>query len=405
MAPKPKVKAKAPVAAKANAKPKGLQLSAAQWKAYNAAYNAVLRAGSAASKTASARTRATAFQAAVQTLRNSRLQAAYSMQRITAAQHARVQKASIAAFAAKMSMRQSQLAHQNAALQARITADYQRHLQQAVRMQWAYAGEKIYAHQAVMATLDTSQATTIERARWNAAAQTAKAAGTSTSTSRSASRSAAYNAARAKIVAQAQAAGLAAANALPPARPVGRPKGSTKATRTASVRLPIAVHSAKPATPLQRAGRTAPRPAKFGPLCNPRSVGLFGDPKGYDCVAAAIATHLSFAAGYDLSEEEYEDLVTVLGGEPTIAHALNRVRDDGFLFLSSWVLADFKPAVPANGTRLVAGFQIATGAHAALLLSDLLIASWGEVLRLDAVMTPGTQVEEAWDLTWKRRSS
>lgn len=353
MAPKSTVTAKtaAPKKTGTSSAVSGLQLSAAQWQAYNAAYTA------SASK---------AYQAlAAQNLRQARLSAVYSLRKKVAAKHAQARAAAIAAFAVQQSFRQSRLAHQNAALQQRVYADYMRHVQVAGRLQYAYKGESAYLHTAVMRTLTNAQAASVIAAGYATAAKAAKAAVNSTSST----RTAAQKAASAQIRATAQAAGLAAAKATP-------------------------------------AGRTAPRPVKLGPLCNPRSVGLFGDPKGYDCVAAAIASHLSFTTAYDLSDTEYEYLVLALGPAPVIEDALRTVHE----LPPPWAenaprLTRYAPAVPANGTRLVAGFATEKGPHAALLMSDLLIASWGEVLHLEEVMLPGTGIEEAWDLTWEVRRS
>jgi hypothetical protein len=125
----------------------------------------------------------------------------------------------------------------------------------------------------------------------------------------------------------------------------------------------------------------------------------FGDPEGYDCVAAAIATHLDFRTAYRMTPQEYGTLTARLGDGPALEDALNVVAGDGLS--GSYRLSSFGLTEPRAGTRLVAGFATANGPHAALLLSDLLVFSWGEVLRLQDVMLPGTAIEEAWDLTWE----
>lgn len=357
MAPKSTAPRTAAKKTKQASAPAGLQLSAAQWQAYSAAYSAAASAGF----------RRLAIQNGAAQLRQNRLKAAATLQKITAVSHQKARTAAIAAFAVSQTYRQSLLAHQNVALQQRIFADYERHILLAGRLQFVYKGEKVYAHTAVMRTLTSAQALTAEQALFNNAAKTAKTAiRSATPRGKTSPRNSAQVAA---IQANAKTAALAAARATPK-------------------------------------GRTAPRPAKLGPLCNPRSVGLFGNPKGYDCVAAAIATHLSFTTGYDLSDTEYEYLVLTLGPAPAIEDALRTVHE----LPPPWAeeaprLVHYEPVVPAHGTRLVAGFATEKGPHAALLMSDLLIASWGELLPLEAVMLPGTGIEEAWNLVWKRGRS
>lgn len=353
MAPKsaaPKVAVKKP---KQKSAPTGLQLSAAQWKVYSAAYSAAASAGF----------RQLALQNGARSLRQSRLKAAATTQAKARAAHQRARTAAIAAFAVSQTYRQSKLGHQNTALRNRIYADYQRHILTAGRLQYVYKGEKAYAHTAVMRTLTSAQALTAEQALINKAAKTAK-----TATAPRAPATSPRSPQVAAIQANAKAAALAAARATPK-------------------------------------GRTAPRPAKLGSLCNSRHRRWFGDPQGYDCVAAAIASSLLHDTGHALSAQAYESLEDALGGEPTIAHALNRVREDGPLFLPPWTLRGYEcdiPALAAAGN--VIGFQTTRGPHAALFLGAGLIASWGEVLQLAQVITPGTGIEESWDLDWERTS-
>lgn len=351
MAPKSKAPKTAVKKTAQKSSPTGLQLSSAQWKAYNSAYTA----------SASAGFRRLAIQTAATSLRQSRLSAAYSLGKKAAVSHAAARAAAIAAFATQQSYRQSKLAHQNAALQQRIFADFERHIQLAGRLQFIYKGEAAYLHTGVMRTLDMQQALSITEVRFNQAVKTAKAAARSTTTG--GASSAQSSAGVAQVQAAAKAAGLAAAKATPK-------------------------------------GRTASRSAKFGPLCNPRAVGMFGDPDGYDCCAAAIASHLDFRTAYRLNDSEYEALVKLLGPAPSIGDALGKVTEAGWP--GEYRLTAYAPEVPAPGTRLVAGFATENGPHAALLLSYLLVVSWGETLLLDVVMTPGTQVEESWNLRWEK---
>jgi hypothetical protein len=350
MAPKPK---SSPVAKKATAhkaKPKGLQLSAAQWKAYTSAYNSVANAGFTK----------LAIQSSAAGLRKYRLGAAHGLQKKVAATHAAARTAAIAKFAAAQTLRQSRLGHQNAALRNRVYANYARHVQVASRLQFSYRGEKVYLHTAVMNTLTTSQAVAIETAAYAKAAKAAKAA--VSSTAKPAASTAKSSPAVARITAAAKAAGLAAAKATP-------------------------------------AGRTAPKPPE---LAAGGSFG-FGSPDGYDCVAAAIASHMQMETGYRLSRRQFGKLAMALGEAPEIEEALNVV-----MRTPPWrhfvpQLTGYARVPPVLRRGVIAGFATAAGPHAALLTGSRgYLVSWSEVLRLEEVLLPGTEIEEAWALTWVR---
>lgn len=425
MAPKHKIHAVRAQPVKQKAKPRGLQLSTAQWKLYHKAYRAVLTAGfaqlRAQSQNASLARRRQAFSNSVQVLRRARLNAAYRLAKKTAAAHRAAQTAAIATYAAKQSYRQAINGHQNAALKARVYANYQRHVQQTARLQYAYQGENRYRHEAVMRTLTNSQAASAVAARQAQAARAGKKALKSVSTSGSAASSAAHRAAVAKIRAQAKAAGLAAAESIPSSK---RP-----------VRKRIA-HSAKPATrvkqkkhhrrqkraigrvigarfggsaaavkPAKKAPRTAPCPPRdfTRPLDETAAARWgFGNPEGYDCVAAAIASHLLLTQGYLLNKRQYARLVSTLDEAPSIEGALKAMRRAPLWRRGVPLLLDFQPAVPGRvHMPLVIGFATARGAHAALLTGNRgYVASWGEILPLASVMLPGTEIEEAWSLQW-----
>jgi hypothetical protein len=404
VAPKAKAPAKASKATVATAKPKGLQLSAAQWKAYNAAYSAY---ATAAYKALAAQQRAAALQAAALGLQKGRLNAAHALMKKAAAAHSIARTTAIAAFAAKTSFRQSQLAHQNAALQQRVFADYERHLRAAGRAQFVYKGEKAYAHTAIMHTLTTAQATSVMQAKFAQAAKTAKAAVRSTNV-----KGATPSPQVAAIQAAAKAAGLAAAQSVPASqqfaavRSAARAKARATAHATASKTAKATAAATRAAkkkgvTPAPKTARTAPRPGLPGMT---GGTGRWrGNPDGYDCVAAAIANSCLLGNGHSLTAEEYAVLCAALGPAPDLGHAL----------LVAWRLGQARvmpylmrcpektdPALPASGD--VIGFETENGPHAALYLGAGLIASWGEVLRLESVMLPGTGIEESWELTWER---
>lgn len=388
-------KAKAPVlihkAPAAKAAPKGLQLSAAQWKAYNAAYSA----------TATALYRQQALQAAALNIRKSRLQAASSLQKITAASHAKARTAAIAAFAVRMSLSQARNAHQNQALVQRVQADFNRHIQASARAQFVYKGEKAYTHTAVMRTVTSAQAMSLAQAQFNKAIKTAKAAVTSTRTSPAASS---VNSA---IKAAATAAGLAAANAVPASQKfaavqaAAKAKAHATASKTAkatAARNRAAKKAAKAAG--KPAPRTAPRPAE---RCSVAPLEWAGHPDGHDCVAAAIANSYRLDTGNELTPEQYKLLVTGLGVAPSLGFAMyevQRMSKAGLLPPLVGVAPD-EPQYIATGH--VIGFETPLGDHAAVYLTPGLVITWGEVLPLKDVMTPYEPVEEAWDLHWRVR--
>jgi hypothetical protein len=200
MAAKTKAPTVKAVKSKTKAAPKGLQLSSAQWKAYNNAYNA--SSTSAYQKIA--------LGAAAQRFRKYRLQAAYATQAKANVAASVAKTAAIAAYAAKQSWNQSKVSKQNKALQARIELDAYNHGNIAGRLQFIQAGEKAYAATAVARTVDTAQATAYERVVFAKAAKAAKTAKKSVSTK---STNTVSPKVKAQIAAVAAAAGLKAAKA------------------------------------------------------------------------------------------------------------------------------------------------------------------------------------------------
>jgi hypothetical protein len=358
--------AKAPVkASKTTAKASGLHLTTAQWAAYNKAYNAVsTRAYNKA-----------AIQAAALNLRKYRLAAAAGALKKAAAARVKAAHAKAALQSARTGLARAR-SLQNAALTAKADALVTKALKAEESLQAKATASAHYAQDAVRRELSPAQALAAETALFAKAAKVAKAA-TATpvaAASKTSKPTAASSKAAAQIAAAASAAGLAAARKVP-----------------ASAKAP--------------AGRTAPRPEKTlaaeswqeSPWCG----AWRGDPDGYDCVAAAVANHLLHARRLYYSMTRYWVLREELGqwpGGPSIAQALAYVSDS-FQFLDWPSLASYGIAdEAAPGT--VIGFATARGPHAALYLGEGLIASWGEVLRLQDVMLPGTDVEEAWTLTW-----
>lgn len=372
MAKKAGARKAAGVAPKNTAKPKGLQLSAAQWKAYGAAYSASAKAGYA---TLAAQNRAVALHNAANTLRASRLQAAVRLQKTTANAHAAARTAAIASYAASQTYRQSILAHQNIALKTRIYADFERHVLLAGRLQYIYQGEKVYTHNAVMRTLTSQQALNIEEQRFARASKTAKAAARSVAPGKAATGKSAQaladKAAVNTIKAQAKAAGMAAALAVPPA-----PRKKTAAKKS----------------------RTAPRPQTLAPL---KFLHGFGSPDGEDCVAAAIANCLLCDKGVRLSPAQYLALTETVPDGSSIEDALFQVMtrppwEDGPNLIGYC-------QVPFCASRvLLVGYEAEEGPHAAASVGNGFVLTWGEVLQLESTQAPGAQIEECWNLAWVR---
>jgi hypothetical protein len=428
MAKKAKVKAVSAKATVHTAKPKGLQLSAAQWRAYNRAYSASVKAGDAAlaaryRSEALAHRRANIVAAAGQ-LRKARLSAAYSLSKKSTAAHAVARTAAIAAYATKQTFRQSVLAHQNTALRQRIYADYERHVSLATRAQFVYKGESAYTHTGIMRTLDTSQAQTIMEKRFANAKKTAQKAVRSVGThsAASAAASAARKAAVAQVYTAARAAGLAAARAVPPPPPkvrhrkVKKPKKkvvhhahkrakTTKSSRAKSKTTRAVAAKGKVAAVAKKA-TAAPRPANCHVAVT--SPWGFGDPDGEDCMAAAAANSLLLSLTHRLTAKQYADLVYYFEGHFNLDNALHEIRGEdlwgpGQPYLAHYFLLDSSKmrqvscCVPLPGT--VAEFETAEGPHAALMLSSGQIASWGELLKLGDVATG--DVDSAYELLWR----
>lgn len=400
---------KSPVAktpTKVKAKPKGLQLSAAQWKAYNKAYSSAATQG--ALKAGAARFRKYRLQAAVAT--NASYNKIYKA----------AQVAAIAAYATHRSFVQSGQAHQNAALQARIGADSYKHANILGRLQYAQAGEKKYAARAVARTVDTAQSMSYEEKVFAAAAKARKNAARSVSAAKKGKKPGAASKA---IAAAANKAGLKAAAGVTGAAntKTASQKASSSAKATASKTAKATAHAtaaksakATAATSAQSAkaptktakGRTAA--AGEGFLKRESFTPWLGKPETPNCVAVAIANHLLYYTGIRM-DDVFLSLFTEACYQPgpcipSIRDCLETLKamakPSGGLGITEkkWLyeLCDFEP-VPArysHSTGLVIGYESAYGPHAAISLQDGAVVSWGQEIPNDAA------IEEAWMLDW-----
>jgi hypothetical protein len=358
-APAPKTAAKkaaSKVTAKAASTPKGLVLSTAQWKAYNTAYNAAASA---------ARTRI-AFQAASNRLRAYRLASAYATMKTAAASRRAAQTAAIAAHATRMSWVQSRLGHQNAALQARIELSMYAHANIAGRLQYIQAGEAAYAHRAIMRTVDESQANAYEARVFSTISKTAKKAASST-----------INTGTRTTLSKAQSAAIA---------------GAGNAAGTAAARNPAKVRAAPRVSPGAR------RPKSRSPW-----IGNEEEPR---CIAFAVANHLlhaQWSGGLRLYGQDIDELDEAGGPEPVIEEVLWRVWLSGWPSARPVRLRDYRKVEDGRLRSalslipLVIGYKTEYGDHAALSLPSGRVVTWGSVAKLK----PGTEIEEAWELTWE----
>src|SRR5580698_1643974 len=364
MAPKAKVAPKAtkkPAAkavTKTKAKPKGLVLSSAQWKAYNKAYNAV----------ASAAAQRVALNKAAQRFRKYRLQSAYSTLKASNVATHNAQTAAIAAFAAKMSWQQAKNAHQNKALNARIELDAFNHANMAGRLQFAQAGVKAYARAAVMRTVDTQQAISYEKKIFAAAARASKAAKKSV-----VKKSTKRTAIGAAINAQASAAGLKAAKAVKGTSKVAKPKAKKAAAPVATVKK-TGSQSAK--APVAKAkARTAPyRGAMREPTFDGNGHWILGlnDFEG-TCIMTAVANALYHQTRWRLPNEDIAYWTGRAGKRPTIPGVLQMLRE-----LQPWpevLLLPPRPFAPFN----IVGYTVESGEHAAFAFDGKMV-SWAELI-------------------------
>lgn len=360
--------AKAPVstapfkATAAKAAPTGLQLTTAQQAAYNTAYAA---AATKARTTLALNSAATAF-------RKYRLQAALATVKAYNAAHHSAQTAAIAAYATRRSYVQSRLAHQNSALQARIELDMYNHANLAGRLQYIAAGEKAYAHAAVMRTVDQSQALSYEAKVFAAVAKTAFKASAST-----VYKPGPNSPAIAKI---ATAAGLKAAAAA---------KGRTCAMPPYAG-SPMYAAAAYAAAMYTAHTRSAAAPVRF-------KKDWLGDEVTPNCVITAIANHLLFMKGVRADESELRELYDACAPEPTIEEVLWTAWSIGWASSHGVRLRDYHPveAEFMEDPLLVIGFTTPYGDHAGLSMDCSMVVSWG------ALQDREVPVEEAWELIWE----
>jgi hypothetical protein len=320
---------------------RGLQLSAAQWKAY--------RAGAAA------KSRQIAISRAASGFRRSRLAAAYSTAKKYNAVYHSAQTAAVAAFAVKQSYLQSVRGHQNASLQNRIKADYFRHAKILGRLQFAQAGERKYVTKAVLRTVTQSQAVAHEKQVFAHARRAAGKASRSVQASPGSGRN------RSKFTAAQQASVVAAGLAAARKAPAGRQAPSS----------------------LVATGKDQ------GPW--------LGRPEDANCVPVAVANAMLLHTGYRVPPLMFRRLERACGPGATIPQGL-AVLGDVLAVAGHPVRVAGVTRVPAALGLVpghVIGFRAPLGPHAAVSLPGRRVISWGQELPYE-----GT-TEEAWAVSWK----
>jgi hypothetical protein len=401
------VKGKAPVQGrqktKVKARPRGLQMTAAQRAAYTRAFNA----------TATRLRRAAALRAAAMGSRRYRLNAAYALRKRYNIARGSVQAASVAAYAVSMSWRQSRLAHQNSALQLRIERDMAVHNTKLNQAQYVRAGIRALTHSAVMRTMTVAQAMNFQKRFQAKQRRNARKAARSVKKFKPAPSTAASRA----ILAAARKAGLAAAGRVkgnPKASPGtgrrrGRPKGSTVASGAKARTVKGATAAGKgnarqkassgKKKPVTAKGRTAPFfmggawLKAVVPPDKPEKKWA-GDEVTPDCVITAIANSLIHATGIVTTTAERAELASCCPAEPTIEEALWQTWLTGWPGNGKVRLAAYKSVPYASQRGVIIGYETENGPHAALSLGDGQVVSWGSETTLTA------PVEEAWQPAW-----
>ena len=419
-APASKKTAKAKVTPKATvhtAKPKGLQLSAAQRKAYRTAYAA------AAHQVRQKK----AFQAAVNRLQRYRLGAANStMQRYNAYMGV-VHAAATAAYATRLTWMQSRAGHQNKALQARIELDMYNHANVLGRLQYGQAGEKAYVNRAVMRTLDDNQANAYVKQLWAKIAKTAKKA--SKSTYKQTKKPSAASKATTKAAAAAgRAAGLKAASApalVKSAKAAKQKKAKQRSARASKKGRATAAATVKKHQQAKKSSHARGAQSKKAPVAKAKArtaymggmlPGLQGKtqptgPKPWlgnetdpHCIAFAIANHLQQMRSVTVNAGNIAELVEAAGPDATIEETLWQVYLLGWPACTTVHLGDYSPVAAdemqttLNLLSVVIGYDHETEegvtGHAALSLPVGQVVTWGQLADRPA------EVDEAWVLRW-----
>ncbi len=425
-----KAKPKKSQAAKTSVKKRtGPRLTAAQWKAYRAAANRVMRRQAAARSSRQ-------FIAQAEALRKRRLATAA---RVTSKQkiaYAASSQAAVRKFAVMQTFRQVAGGHQAAYRRTTAARRVFSATMLATQRLFIHQGIAIHAHRNRMQTLTSGQAQAFIRAARQRSSQRLKnpavqkkmqqqranARRTARARSQAAKRA---NPLKGGYSPQAKAAGLAAASAA---------GGGIRSSRSASVakgkrkqaRAKARSQASQRRRATQRAtGRAQSQYAKSRNLAQSQARGSQSAAKAYakpirrkaavitpvvnadwiaagnnqgteNCVAVAIANHLLAWTGYRLTDDQVSDLHeagdgTIRGTLLAAAVLWRNIRVALAVKLSC--LSSLYP----TGTLL--GTSTSRGPHAVLLMPGNQVVSWGELTPLEDV------TEEAWYVQWELTTS
>lgn len=380
------------------AAPVGLHATAAQWKAYQKAYTAAYQN--------------IRINQAARALRAGRMQTANkAIQASNSARH-QAMAASVAAFAVQQSARGAQ----GTALSARTNENLRQHLAVLSRAQYAEASSRTYMQQAVQQTMTAGAAHTYEEKAFKASTRIArtayknskgaKAKATGKKRGRplkilggssSASTNQSQNVDTALKTSTTASRGRSSVHATSVHQSAKSNRATGKGNRTQAAQAKSAKQSHASSAKSKKAptkaykGRTAALP--FPLLKDPASPWM-GDESSPDCVVMAVANSCLLMTGLRLNATELAWLHSIYT-EPSILRLLTEMKlnrwSDRVKLKDFWSVNPWYTLTPG----LVVGYETEWGPHAALLLPDFQVASWGEEVPLTAL------VDEAWTLKWE----
>jgi hypothetical protein len=367
MAAKGKSTAKA---AKGKAKPKTTKvrksataaLSPAQFKAYQTAAQKAQQ------------------QQQAQALRQRRLASVARVNKKLAVARKAASRSAVAAFAAQQTFRQAVSGHQSAMLRKRSAANLFRLQQRATQARFIFRGESIHAHTTRMQTVTSAQAaSTYQKYRQSAIKrnnQKLKSKNLKPRKKTTAKKTGGYSAA-------AKSAGMRAARQVRPTQATKAKNAKTNANKAAQSKKKSAAKPKQVKAAVYSAGVN-------------REWVTAGNTQGIEnCAAVALANHMLAWTGYRLTDDQVMDLH--FAGGDTLA---------GVIKAAGWDNVTVGMAVPLDGLD---GFPVGSLVsydslvnydtprvpHAAVLLDDGNVATWGEVMKLTE------PIEEGWFVQWR----
>jgi hypothetical protein len=295
-----------------------------------------------------------------------------------------------------MSARQAVLGKQSSALRARINDDLRATTSRANKLQATAAHDAKSATAAIMRTVTSGQAMTHEQAI--EAANAKLKAKTKSKTKHGKHGKSSESAAAAKRAGLA-AASKVKASASSPAR--GKVHSAAKSAHYSKSSATRASSSSKK-TAVSKKSPVARGAALSQTTTSESNDAWFGAPHTDDCVAAAIANHALYVDGYRATREQFNELTDLLGYEPTIERGLEIAA--AMARRGAWpAMPRFAPWLGLPIAGMIVGYEAMTDTgrrpHAALLVDDAMVVSWGDEMPLD------TEIEEAFVIRWRSNTS